>query len=632
MALSRPRTIRSQLIAGLILFEIALVAVFAAFVIHHHDAEVRMRAVRRLEYQCALLTVQMEDALAGGRYASLQRMVSTMARAQSIRSVQITGTDGRTLYSSDPTMNGKLNLAPLEKKYLHPRGGLVVFDASGGEREAVAPVRIQGELKALVWVYPNETPDRSELYSLLRLTLGFAIVGAIGCVLLAVFLARSITRPLKRLLEATRKLIRNPEDTTVLPLAVAASSEAADLTTAFNLMVSSIEEQRAGLTDTLALLDSMLANAPIGLAFFDSKCRFVRINQFLADENQISMSRQLGHNLTEVFPGAVGYAMQDAIQSVFDTSIPARDMEITESVPEHARSWVIHAYPVRTATHTVRWVGAIILETTERKRSEQALRRSEKLAAVGQLSSSIAHEINNPLESVTNLLYLLGTGEELDSRSANYVHLAQNELARVSEIVQQTLRFYKQTTQPVVTQVSEIFDSVLTLHQGRVYNLQVEVVRKYRPGVELLCLDGELRQVFNNFISNALDSMMMTGGRLTLEVRHSRSWRDSSTGGVRIFVADTGCGMNELTRRRIFEPFFTTKEATGTGLGLWVSAEIMQKHGATVRVRSRVAGRGRASGTVFMVFFPDRELPGAVRSMASEGAGKKERRTSLVAG
>jgi signal transduction histidine kinase len=125
------------------------------------------------------------------------------------------------------------------------------------------------------------------------------------------------------------------------------------------------------------------------------------------------------------------------------------------------------------------------------------------------------------------------------------------------------------------------------------------------PDVELYCFSGELRQVFANLIGNALDAMA-TGGRLSLSVRRSHSWVDG-TPGVRLFVADNGCGMTEATRLRIFEPFFTTKETTGTGLGLWVSREIIVKHNATVRVVSRAAGAtdGRQSGTVFMLFFPE---------------------------
>ena len=246
-----------------------------------------------------------------------------------------------------------------------------------------------------------------------------------------------------------------------------------------------------------------------------------------------------------------------------------------------------------------------MVETTERKRSEEALRKTEKLAAAGRLATSIAHEINNPLEAVTNLLYLLRHQPSLDEEAMAYADLAQQEISRVSEMTQQTLRFYRQSTLPMVANIGELLESVLTLFTGRMLALQIKVSRKMGPDLDLYCFSGELRQVFANLIGNAVDAMAR-GGHLWLSVRRSRSWVDG-TPGIRLFVADTGCGMTQATRLRIFEPFFTTKEATGTGLGLWVSGEIIGKHNATVRVVSRPssAANGRQSGSVFMLFFPE---------------------------
>jgi signal transduction histidine kinase len=359
----------------------------------------------------------------------------------------------------------------------------------------------------------------------------------------------------------------------------------------------------------------MLANAPIGFAFFDRKFRFVRVNQFLADMNHSSISRHLGRTVFEVFPEPAAIPMQRAVDSVFETGVAVRDLEVTGELdlhPGHARSWLVNIYPVRTSLNTVRWVGAVIVDTTQRRSSEDALRKTEKLAAVGRLAASIAHEINNPLEAVTNLLYLIRLQSSLSSDAEQYVELAQHELARVSEITQQTLRFHRQSTLPITTNVTELLDSVLTLHQGRVNALQVEVQRLYEQDVELFCFAGELRQLLANLIGNALDAMTPGPGRLALRVRRSRSWLDPSVEGVRFSIADTGCGMPQEVRQRIFEPFFTTKEATGTGLGLWVSAEIIRKHHATVRIRSRADDPrydgASHSGTVFMIFFPlDRE-------------------------
>lgn len=612
MVFSPPRTIRGQLIASLILFELLMLAIFAVFLLREQQKELQQRVDRRLEYQASQLALQAGVAISEDRTDSLQSLVTSMEQYTSVGSVQITDLQGVTLVGSDASMNGKLNLTPIERNYLRSLQNPTLFMMKNNLREIVAPVYVHSEIRALVWISPNEDADRLQLHSLLRITLISVVLAILGCTLLATLMARTITRPLHVLMQATRQIVRDPEDTSSFPLEVSSANEAADLTMAFNMMVASIEEQRSGLNDTLALLDSMLANAPIGFAFFDRKFRFVRVNQFLADMNHSTISRHLGRTVHEVFPETAAVPMQQAIDSVFEKGKAVQDLELTgelEQQPGRMRSWLMNIYPVHTSTNAVRWVGAVIVDTTQRRNSEDALRKTEKLAAAGRLAASIAHEINNPLEAVTNLLYLIRMQDSLGAETTQYVELAQHEVARVSEIAQQTLRFYRQSTLPITVNIGELLDSVLTLHQGRVNSLQVEIKRSYRADVDLFCFAGELRQLFANLIGNALDAIMPGPGRLVLGVRRSRSWKDPAVQGIRVSVADTGCGMSEEVRSRIFEPFFTTKEATGTGLGLWVSAEVIRKHHGSIRIRSRSAthaennGSGR-TGTVFMIFFP----------------------------
>lgn len=600
MSILRPRTIRGQLMSGLILFEVIVLAVLSAALIHEQRAELRSRSERRLEYQARGLAAQAAGAIKVDQIDPLQGVVDNLRNSPSIRAVQITDAQGRTLISSNPSMKGKLALSDLERTYLRELKEPEIFSIDNKTREAVAPVRVDGVTRGYVWIYPDDSGDRAELHKLLSYTLLFAVFGVIGCTVIASLIARSIARPLGVLMGATRQLIRNPEDTTSFPLAVSSTNEAADLTMAFNLMVASIQEQRTGLSDALALLDSMLANAPIGFAFFDRRLRFVRVNQFLADMNGLAVSRHLGRSVDEIFSGSVGSTLVEGIRQVFESGQAVQDLELTGEAGDGSaqeRNWLANVYPVRTEAQTVRWVGVILVETSERRRAEDALRKSEKLAATGRLAATIAHEINNPLEAVTNLLFLIRKGK-LDAASAEYAELAQHELARVAEITQQMLRFYRQSTLPSLSNVCELLDSVLTLHQGRVTALHIEVVRRYAPDVKLFCFAGEVRQLFANLIGNALDAMTPEGGRLLLRVRYA------GADGVRVTVADTGSGMSAEVLQHIFEPFFTTKEAIGTGLGLWVSAEIVSKHNGKIRVRSRARGKDGRGGTVFMVFFP----------------------------
>ncbi|HEX4039841.1 MAG TPA: ATP-binding protein [Acidobacteriaceae bacterium] len=607
MTLPRPRTIRGQLMAALVLFELIVVGIFTFTLVHQQGTELNERLRRRLENQAYLVAAQGDLAAADQQPDLFGRVIASVAQAPSVAAAQITDMQGRTLASTDPTMMGKLTLSAKEKTYLRELGQPVIFSLPGQTQqklEAVAPIRKNGHVTDLVWIYPSATQDRTDLHSLLRITLLWALFVLAGCTAIAGILAQSISKQLRLLTRATRRLIQNPEDTRDFPLPVQSATEAADLTIAFNRMVAAMQDQRSGLNETLALLDSMLANAPIGFAFFDRKYRFVRVNQFLAEMNGYSFALHLGRGVEGILPPATARKLEQAIETVFVSGEPQRDVDLEwEPEPGRHRSWVAHLYPVRTEADTTRWVGAILVDTTEQKRAEETLRRTEKLAATGRLAASIAHEINNPLEAVTNLLYLIRQ-ENLTPSTAHFAEMAQQEVTRVSEITQQTLRFYRQSTLPGRANVRELLDSVLTLHLGRVQTLQVDLQREYGEGLELFCFAGEMRQLFANLIGNALDAMTPAGGRLV--VRAQRVGRDETPGnpvsGIRVTVADTGCGITTEARRHIFEPFFTTKEATGTGLGLWVSEQIIRKHHGSVRVRSRSDGAG--TGTVFSIFFP----------------------------
>jgi signal transduction histidine kinase len=267
-------------------------------------------------------------------------------------------------------------------------------------------------------------------------------------------------------------------------------------------------------------------------------------------------------------------------------------------------TWIVSAYPVRTTPQQVRWAGIIVLDASDRKRGEDALRKAEKLAVTGRLAASIAHEINNPLEAITNILFLLKNYTGLQDLALNYVSMAEYEVRRISEITQQTLRFYRQPTMPARVKMSELVGSVLSLYQGRFNSLSMQIERDYDPELDLFCYAGEIRQVLANMVGNSIDASS-TGGRLIVRARTSHSWKNPTQKGVRFSVADSGSGMNHEARTRAFEAFFTTKENTGTGLGLWLSLEILNKHNGTVNLRSRPVGSGKPSGTVFQFFLPD---------------------------
>ena len=340
-----------------------------------------------------------------------------------------------------------------------------------------------------------------------------------------------------------------------------------------------------------AQLTQVLAVTTDAVFSLDRNWRITYLNR-RAQEILSPRGNVLGTVLWESFPAAF-YDGSPYVENYYRAMNQAVPGDFEAYYPEPLNLWLhVSARPAND--------GIIVFfrDITEQKRAAAVLIQSEKLAAVGRLASSIAHEINNPLEAVTNLLYLGERAETLDENK-QYLAAAQQELARVSIIATQTLRFHRQSTNPHETSLRELFDDVLTLFQGRISGMGITVERQYLVDPKIVAFAGDLRQVFANLISNSLDACSR-GGRIVIRLRSGRSL--SGQEGVRVTVADTGVGIAPETRRHIFEPFFTTKSATGTGLGLWVSSEILKNHRAIVRVRSSQSPQRH--GTVFSIFFP----------------------------
>lgn len=234
------------------------------------------------------------------------------------------------------------------------------------------------------------------------------------------------------------------------------------------------------------------------------------------------------------------------------------------------------------------------------KLAEDALRKTEKLAVAGRLALSISHEINNPLAAVTNLLYLIGLATSLE-QAKGLSGTAAHELARVSQIVTQTLRFYRDPSKPTLVNISEIVDSALALYQPRLASADIAIERDFRDCSPIVAMPGELRQVTLNLIGNAFDAIGH-GGRLKIRAANARQHSNGSLRGIRLTIADTGSGIHPEVRSSLFEPFVSTKGDTGTGLGLWLSSQIIRKHGGTIQVKSRAVQP--YSGTVFSLFLP----------------------------
>ena len=272
-----------------------------------------------------------------------------------------------------------------------------------------------------------------------------------------------------------------------------------------------------------------------------------------------------------------------------------------------------HAVPILDESGAVQGTLAAYMDITERKRAEKALRTSEKLATAGKMAASLAHEINNPLAAVTNLLYLVAQDASLGEHSQKFITMATGELARVSQITRNILAFYRESHSPLNTDLADLMASVLELYTPKIRQSNVEVNFRRDGACNVLAFPGELRQVFSNLIVNAVDAMP-NGGTLHIRVRPSGG--RSQQHGVRLLVADTGTGIPRQQLTHLFEPFFTTKGEKGTGLGLWVSRDIIAKHDGTIHIRTSSAAP--KSGTCFSIFFPTESV--SVRKRATQKA------------
>jgi PAS domain S-box-containing protein len=333
-----------------------------------------------------------------------------------------------------------------------------------------------------------------------------------------------------------------------------------------------------------------LEHIPDSFAMLDQDFRVTYMNPAAARISAGMGISHIGRGLWELYPMLLGTPIETNFRRAMDERVPV-EFEQYFRTDESEKWFHFQLYPEPGEGLIV-----YIRETTETRRTEQALRRSEQLAAAGRLAASIAHEINNPLEAVTNLLFLVKMDESLQESSKALLEVADRELQRLSHITSRSLKFYRQRTAPSLTPMSEIIESVLFFHETEIKLRRIDLQRRYRDAAPVLCFTGEMQQVLTNLIANALEAVPDKG---CIYVRVQPATDSGGRIGVAITVADRGVGMDRYTIGRLFHPFVTTKGESGTGLGLWVSKGILDKHHGVIRVRSR-----KGEGTAFRIFLP----------------------------
>ena len=262
------------------------------------------------------------------------------------------------------------------------------------------------------------------------------------------------------------------------------------------------------------------------------------------------------------------------------------------------------AAPIRSDNGDVVGVVLVFRDATYHRKSQEVLRKAEKLAAAARLAATVAHEINNPLEAIGNLIYLAKAASEMPTEAMEQLTLAEQELARVSHLTRQTLGFYRESSAPVLVEIPALIEAVLALYSNKFNTKNITVIRDFGECPPIHVVRGEMNQVVANLISNAADAVGQ-GGEITIRV----ACREQADGPVmHLSVEDDGPGVTPEDAQRIFEPFFTTKKDVGTGLGLWVVKEIVERHGGAVEVNLNDGDGSR--GAIFTVHLPcSRETP-----------------------
>jgi PAS domain S-box-containing protein len=256
--------------------------------------------------------------------------------------------------------------------------------------------------------------------------------------------------------------------------------------------------------------------------------------------------------------------------------------------------------PIRDKDGQIRGVVIVFHDISAKRTAEKAVRDSERLATTGRLASSLAHEIHNPLDTIGNLLYLIGRNPDMPETVRQHIAMASEELTRVTQMTQHMLVFQREAKKPVPIKIDEVLRNVTALYERKIESAAIHFEKQVEFEGEFIGLPGEMRQVFANLVGNAIEAIGKNG-KIRMHAYASREWRLGRC-GLRVTVADNGPGIPAEIRDNIFDPFFTTKGEGGTGLGLWITSGIVENNNGSLRLRT-VTRAGR-SGTCFSVFFP----------------------------
>lgn len=575
----------------------ALALACAAFLVYD-QVTFRKNIITNVSTQADVVGLNCVSALVFNDPDTATKSISALANSHTVLAATLFTNDGKPFASYTRSDQYRVNsVPPIANSHI----SAVVF--FGTQVLVARKVDFEGKHVGTIVIRGDLSNLRRRLVQYVGISAIVLVLSLLAALVLSSRFRAALTAPIIALAD-TARVVSRQKNYAVRAHPTGSRDEVDLLVQAFNEMLEQIQQRDSALETERARLGGIVENAPFGIVLVEATTRrIITANQqsdeilgagaHPEDRMWLYSASAIREADGQLFPPERSPMMRALAGEVI------RGEEVMYLRPDRTQTWLrLFSAPIKDKAGATTAIVVAFSDIAAQKHARDALLQSEKLAAAGRLAASIAHEINNPLESVTNLLFLSLNDPALSAETRGFLLQADQELARVSQIATQTLRFYRQSTKPTSANVGDLVDSVLHLLRGRLANIHVEVDRQYRATHGLLCFEGELRQVFTNLIGNAIDALGSDGGELVIRTAERRHWRTQKP-GVAVTISDNGQGIPPDVLARIFEPFYSTKGSRGTGLGLWVTKEIVAKHRGSIRVRSKVGG-----GTTFSIFFP----------------------------
>jgi PAS domain S-box-containing protein len=466
----------------------------------------------------------------------------------------------------------------------------------------VQPIVFDNKTVGSVYIRSDVQELMARLESYLTILAAILFVSFGAALVVSRMAQRAISRPLARLAE-TARVVSREKNYAVRAEPSTGRDEIAVLIDSFNQMLSEIQKRDVTLQEREQQFRTLADSVPQLAWMAEADGHIFWFNKRWYEYTGTTPDEMVGWGWKSVHDPKVLPDVLERWRAAIRIGQPLEMVFPLRGWDGNYREFLTLVVPVRDGAGKVaRWFGTNT-DITEQRRAEEALRRSEKLAATGRLAASIAHEINNPLEAVANLLYL---ARRHPADVARYVSAAEEELDRIAEITKHTLGFYREAATLVQVDVAEVAKGVLALYDRKLQFKKIKVVNRFGRDVAIWGYPGEIRQILANLVANAIEAME-PGGCLSIKVSAATEWGATRRRGVRATIGDNGSGISREQIKRIFEPFYTTKKDVGTGLGLWLTQNLVRKHQGTIRVRSK--SDSKRGGTAFSIFFPREIVP-----------------------